>query len=330
MKTVDVIIPAYNSAETLDSTVHSIQHSGLKDFSIIIVDDGSTDQTKQVCEKLAKQYSNIQYIYQKNTGVSGARNRGLNASNAQYVFFFDSDDYVDAGSLAPVSDTLTEKQPDLLIFGMIFDYYHKGKVYRSDTLCYPVEACYSADTIGSCFADLYAHNALTSACNKIFRRQLLINNDISFSESLFLLEDFLFTLNCIKHCASIYTFPAPIYRYRQTEDEGNLHRRLQRIDDLVAFLNNFQDGLTDHPEIFSNLYYMLLHQKLFSSSLSEIRSISQLHLSGNIMPTNAKDAQLDTLLKENRCIEVYFRNKATQIRHKIAVPVKAFFQKVIG
>ena len=48
------------------------------------------------------------------------------------------------------------------------------------------------------------------------------------------------------------------------------------------------------------------------------------------MPTNAKDAQLDTLLKENRCIEVYFRNKATQVRHKIAVPVKAFFQKVIG
>ena len=92
MNLVDIIIPAFNCEHTLKQTVSSIQASGLQDYTIILVDDGSTDQTLSICTDLSLEFDNIQYVHQENSGVSAARNHGIKLSSGEYLLFFDADD----------------------------------------------------------------------------------------------------------------------------------------------------------------------------------------------------------------------------------------------
>ena len=94
-----VIIPAYNCAGTLRETVGSIRASGLTDYELLLIDDGSTDGTAGLCDALCRQYPELRCIHQANAGVSAARNRGIRAAQGEYIWFVDSDDTVDHGAL---------------------------------------------------------------------------------------------------------------------------------------------------------------------------------------------------------------------------------------
>ena len=126
---VSVIIPAYNCGNTLKKTVESIIASGLKDHEIIIVNDGSTDNTAHVCNSLCSQYSFIKYSEQENSGVSAARNKGIGLANGEYIMFFDADDTAEENGFSECVDVIKNEKPDILVFGMSFDYYKNGKQY---------------------------------------------------------------------------------------------------------------------------------------------------------------------------------------------------------
>ncbi len=87
-----VVIPAYNCAGTLEGTVDSIRASGLTDLEIILIDDGSTDGTAEVCDGLVGRFPEVRCVHQSNEGVSAARNRGIDESEGEYIWFVDSDD----------------------------------------------------------------------------------------------------------------------------------------------------------------------------------------------------------------------------------------------
>ena len=115
-----VIVPCYNAAATLQKTVDSIQKCGLTDFEILLIDDGSGDDTPALCDRLAAEHNNIRTIHQPNAGVSAARNRGIEEAKGDYIWFFDSDDLVDAGSMTRAAQIISEQKPDMLMFGMIY------------------------------------------------------------------------------------------------------------------------------------------------------------------------------------------------------------------
>lgn len=90
---VSVIIPVYNAASTLEATLLSIQNQSLQDIEIICVDDGSTDDSKKVIDRIAQNDNRIRYLYQDNSGAAIARNRGLRNASGDYVAFIDADDF---------------------------------------------------------------------------------------------------------------------------------------------------------------------------------------------------------------------------------------------
>lgn len=318
-----IIIPAYNCEKTLAATVDSVRSAGLWDYEIILVDDGSRDGTGPLCDALCRQYAEIRCIHQQNAGVSAARNRGIEEAQGEYLWFVDADDRVDAGSMTEAAGIVQAQQPDMLIFGMQFEYYHRKKCYRRDVLLPPCEGMQSSETVKTQFSTFYESNSLTSACNKLFCRSLFSENAIRFREDMHLMEDFLFVLETLPDCRSIYCLPKSIYRYAQ-EDETKAFRRLQRIPDLAEYVAPFQRALEavapEAAQIFPGFYRMLLHQKLYYASLPELRRTLAVHHKG----------RYSAICDKTDPVRIYLKNCKSRLRHKLAVAVKstAVYQKI--
>lgn len=315
--TFSVIIPCYNCVKTLETTVNSVRACGLTDYEILLIDDGSADGTAELCDGLSSKFTEIRCVHQKNAGVSAARNRGINEVQGEYLWFVDADDTVDDGALSRAADTIARQQPDMLLFGMSFDYYHHGKLYRRDELIPPCAGSLSLEQLKESFQEFYDCNALTPVWNKFYRRKLLLNSGVRFHEDMILMEDFLFVLELLPHCRNIYSLPEAIYRYRQAEDEKGAYRRLQRIPYLAEYMQPFEsrlDALGISAQEAVNLYEMLLRQKLYYAPLRQIREILAEH-------KQSKYASLEM----GRPLGIYFRNRKMQLRHRIAVAVKSSY-----
>ena len=91
---ISIIIPIYNGEKFIEKCIKSIKNQTFKDFEIILVNDGSSDNSGQICDELAKNDNRIKVIHQENLGVSEARNRGIIASKGEYICFIDCDDYI--------------------------------------------------------------------------------------------------------------------------------------------------------------------------------------------------------------------------------------------
>ncbi len=269
-----VIIPAYNCVTTLAKTVSSIQACGLPDYEIILIDDGSTDGTSALCDRLSAEYPDIRCFHQENQGVSAARNHGLDEAGGDYVWFFDSDDLVDPGSMTRAVQIVDEYRPDLLIFSMSFDFYRNSQLYNRWECVYPVEAYYSPAEWNDIFQTLYSCNALSSSCNKLLKRTILQENKVRYDRNLRIMEDFLFVLHVLQNCKDIYTLPQTIYRYYHSEEKSgkkdNAVVRVSKIDNLEEYLAPFKTALENHPETMSSLYYMLLEQRIRYQKPKEI------------------------------------------------------------
>lgn len=114
---ISVIVPAYNLAHCIIDCIDSIEKQTYSNFEIIIIDDGSTDETKNVCEKLAKVYSNIRVISQKNQGISAVRNLGIRESRGEYLAFIDGDDQIKETFLEHLYQRLIADSSDIAVCG---------------------------------------------------------------------------------------------------------------------------------------------------------------------------------------------------------------------
>lgn len=272
-----VIVPCYNTASTLEKAVTSIQNSGLTDYEILLVDDGSKDGTPVLCDRLAAEGTGIRSIHKENGGVSSARNQGLLEAQGEYVWFFDADDLVDEGGMKRAAQIIDEYMPDMLMFGMSFDYYVGKRMYRRLELYCDKEGLLSPADRDGAFSELYHNNMLTPCWNKLIRRKLLTENRIRFHPDMFIMEDFLFSLETLHHCQTVYTLPQVIYRYYQGDGTGTDHAatRLRRVNDLPAYLKPFEDALSGHPEVITALFFGLLRQKLSIQSPEEMRETAR-------------------------------------------------------
>lgn len=313
--TFSVIIPAYNCVGTLESTVRSIQLSGLYDYEIILVDDGSTDGTAALCDELSGKFAEIRCVHQQNAGVSAARNRGIAEAQGEYLWFVDADDTVDEGSITDAAKVAEEQKPDMLIFGMSFDFYHKGKVYRRESLVPPYDGAILLEQLKSHFKEFYDCNSFTSACNKFCRKDIIVEHKIAFHKDMILMEDFLFVLELLAHCENIYCVPKAIYRYKQAENEKNAFRRLERIDDLTKYMAPFEAAAKNlgGESVILELYKMLLTQRLYYAALKDIKRILN----------EQESSKYYRQICMPEPLALYIHNKKTRLRHRIAVAVKS-------
>lgn len=337
---ISVIIPAFNCEKSIERTVNSIISSGLTDYEIVIVNDGSTDNTADVCNSLCDQYSFIKYIEQQNSGVSAARNKGINLATGEYIMFFDADDTAKENGFAECVNIIKSEKPDILVFGMSFDYYKNGKLYRTDELVAEQNGLLNKNQIKAVLESLYNTNALSSACNKFFKRALISEHNISFNTNYFLMEDFLFSLECLKVCENIHCLPKALYCYKQAENEKNAFNRLKRIDDLCEYVLPFKTAIDElasdeyRNSVFNNFFFMLLWQKMYYADKTEIKKIAE-GLKSNKLFNEIRQDQIPESyiglfndIEKSRYFKIRFLNLKTQLRHKVAVLVKSILRAI--
>jgi glycosyltransferase involved in cell wall biosynthesis len=212
---VSVVIPVYNVLPYLERCLKSVLNQTYKDMEIILIDDGSTDGSGILCDKLAKQDARIRVIHQKNIGLSGARNKGIQSAIGEYVVFIDSDDewLIPDGLEKILSDET--KHTDLIVFKSV-DYWKNGR--RTFTKDFNLKKL-------SCQPDAQAvfnHLILTqrfevSACFLLIRRQLLIDNEIYFPIGL-ISEDVYWSLHLWQHVHTVTFLNLDFYGYYHRVD----------------------------------------------------------------------------------------------------------------
>ena len=171
--TISVIIPVYNVYDWIDQCLDSIINQSFKDFEVILVDDGSTDNSDKKCEKWEQMDQRVRVIKQQNAGPSAARNKGIKTAKGEYISFIDADDWIDEDFLQELYNAAEESNSDIAECD-IWKYNDKTgtKVYY---------ACYGC--MGKSYTKeehmLYGHTAIWKC---LFKRKLFIDNDVWFPD----------------------------------------------------------------------------------------------------------------------------------------------------
>lgn len=210
---ISVIIPVYNREQVVSTCVEGILNTQFTDFEVLLIDDGSSDNSLSVCQKLSQKYDNVKVISQQNRGVSAARNNGIRNASGDYILFSDSDDTFFPNALYEISKLLIH-ECDLLMFGLSNAHYsNDGIRFRKDTISSVIKNIKgNKEIIDWLFTDYNPYiNPIYSVCVKAFRRDILIKNNINFREDLSLGEDQVFTCTYLKYVMTFCFSNIPYY-----------------------------------------------------------------------------------------------------------------------
>ena len=346
---ISFIIPVYNNGGLLEPIIQKIESIHLEEYEIILVDDGSRDDSAMICERLSLKNTKTIWIHQANKGVSAARNTGLKNANGEYVLFLDADDTIDSEKMSELLRKLENvSQIDIAVFGLSFDYYYNNVLYRRHELKTPLEGKVERELWIRKLPDLYNANSLSPIWNKVFRRSFLTENDLYLRNDMFLYEDLEYSLRCMAQCSNILFEPDIIYHYRQSEDEGNAGRRLLRIDHIYNLLDQIEAAFNlieekntgnvikeDIKNILISLYLVLAKEKIAVSNVKQIRQICDdfaAWYQRYNMEISAESQGYARLLLDRKIMRILLKRKYTKIRHGIAVRMKntGFYQRLKG
>ena len=207
---VSVIVPVYNAEKYLCKCVDSIVAQTYPNLEILLIDDGSTDKSPEICDEYQKRNKIIKVIHKKNGGVSSARNVGIEISTGKYVCFIDADDYVESNFIKALIDSCF-CDCDLVISGMIYDF---GKKKTKSSI--EKDIAVSLYEFKNLFDKLYKMCLTNSPWAKLYNKNLL--NGLAFDESVSLGEDLLFNYLYLNKCKNIFISQYSGYYYNRTNN----------------------------------------------------------------------------------------------------------------
>lgn len=228
-----IIVPAYNTAPYLPRCIASLLDQSFRDFEVLLVNDGSTDNTASTVDMLQKRDPRVRGAHISHAGVGAARNHGLQMAQGDYVLFLDSDDALVPGALERIHASL-ENTPGMLCFNLLTRSLNDSEIprhLREKTQPQYTSISETADNTvrGKVF--------FISACTHAYRLSLIRENHISFQEGLAFGEDRLFNLNYLKHCESVSYIKDQLYIYSFDRDGSGSHRF---IPGMASLLMTFQ------------------------------------------------------------------------------------------
>lgn len=229
MPKISVIVPVYRAKDVLCRCVESILMQSYTDFEVILVDDGSPDDSGFICDSWAKRDSRIKVIHKENGGVSSARNTGIDASGGDWLAFIDADDYVDGEYL----ERLLREESDLTICGMQTENQYGQPLYT--TAYHPRRFDSEPD-----YTWLYENRMLYSPYCRLFRGRVVRNHNIRFPAGVSWGEDGMFTVDYLRYVSSVAVLEYVGYHYVKYADNTSLSTKVRRdVVNIVALSREY-------------------------------------------------------------------------------------------
>lgn len=221
-----IIIPVYNSGKYLEYCIDSILKQDFNDYEIILVDDGSTDNSPMICDKYMESNTNIKAIHKINGGVSSARYDGIKCSNGKYIICIDSDDSVSSNFFSTLSKICVEKSPDIVCYGF---YVGNGHAYQKERLNNRIGYYSKSDIEKEIYSSLIQSSSASyfspSLCSKAIRKELLIENFL-VDPLATIGEDGACVIPCIFKANSMYILDEPLYYYRYNDESATKGKKV--------------------------------------------------------------------------------------------------------
>lgn len=269
---LSIIVPIYNVKHYLRECINSLISQAYKKCEIIMVDDGSTDGSAQICDEYQKKDSRIKVIHQSNGGLSSARNTGLREARGKYISFIDSDDIVTPAMFADLIERIEKYNADVAIcnfevFNRINRY--RGNRYKNEVIDYsPLN---QVKFFGA---------ALDSSCNRVYKAEPIRKFGLEFEhKSKVAQEDYWFLVRLFSHISRIVTVSAPHYRYRErgssitkSHSDGDITKRCL---DFIALSKSYISANTDreYNDFLSFQYVNMFMASINNASDTRIRTI---------------------------------------------------------
>ena len=223
MTNFSVIIPVYNIEQYVRRCVDSVLQQDFADYEVILVDDGSTDQSGVLCDRLAQNHPQIRVIHKENGGLSSARNAGVKQAKGEYIWFVDGDDWIHQGALRTLYTSAQETDADLIKFGYIRVENSAQWVCKSSV----APQVYTDLTALQEEAFYYGGRYVLSAWSHVYKRQFLQKNELCFvSEREIGSEDYLFNLQALLCAEKVAVLEDALYYYEQRM--GSLTQRYKK------------------------------------------------------------------------------------------------------
>ena len=260
-----IIIPIYNVSAFLPECLESVARQSFRDFEVVCVDDGSTDDSFAIAKRYVDGNGTWQLVHQENQGLGGARNTGLQHAAGDYVLFLDSDDRLRPDSLRILSENLTDE--DLLCFN--------GQRFFEETAEYEDADELQPESYSSGW-DYYSDNALkhrnfafVCVVLRCYRRAYLLEHGLWFKPGIYH-EDNLFTPLACFHARKVRVIPDILYDYRVRGSSIMTSRSLKHWKDTIGIANELAAFFVPQEKIGKNTVYQSLthHYQAAFSQLS--------------------------------------------------------------
>ena len=180
--TISIIVPVYNTEQYLNRCIDSILSQSFTNFELLLIDDGSTDKSGDICDEYARKDERIKVFHKKNGGVSSARNMGLDFARGEWITFVDSDDYIDSCFLYRFNNRMKNACFDLYFGNSAIitpdGEFQYNKLLKTDIICDLILAI-----------DFYSINKQADLHGKVFKKSILLLYSIRFKEGIHYAED---------------------------------------------------------------------------------------------------------------------------------------------
>ena len=215
---ISVIMPVFRVEKYVAKSIESILKQSWTDFEFLIVDDGSPDQSGQICDMFAEQDERITVFHTENSGAANARNFALSKASGKYLYFMDADDWTDPEMLAEMFHIAEQNNAQCVVAGYYIDTYYDANRLLEISLKYPDKTYNCAQVFRQDAHLLFDKNLLYTPWNKLYKRDYIVSKDITFPNTLW--DDFPFNLSVFRYIERVVVTEKQYYHFIRQRSES--------------------------------------------------------------------------------------------------------------
>lgn len=327
---ISVIVPVYQAEKYLSECINSILKQTLFEFELIIINDGSTDNSGKICNELAHKDSRIKVIHKNNRGPSSARNSGIREAKGNYIGFVDSDDVIEKNMFRELYDLAVKEDADIVACGYKEINFISG-IRKKFTKPYGNERILEGIKIKEKFEELLLENHILgypSMCNKLYKKSFIHNNHLLIKENIKVAEDQCFNTEAFLKANKICSIPFPFYNYRRINERSIMNtEKIKSLPDHLLARKEILFILKNHNIDFEIFKHCLQYEN-FKTVADYLYLIMQEIISKGTL--KEKYNKINNFIHESNFLEsvIFFNKKELHIKAKILLFILIFKLKV--